>query len=94
MDHLDWVKILQGYLAAVNLFGFAAMAIDKGKAKQGAWRISEKSLLTLAAAGGSLGLLLGMHTFRHKTKKLKFALGIPVILCIQVLAAVFVLSYF
>ena len=83
---MDWARILEGYLAILNLASFAIMAVDKGKAKHGAWRIPEKTLLVLAAAGGSPGVWLGMYVFHHKTKKRKFTLGVPVILCLQGLA--------
>jgi uncharacterized membrane protein YsdA (DUF1294 family) len=94
MDHMDWVRILQYYLAIINMAGFAIMAIDKGKARRGAWRIPEKTLLTIAAAGGAPGIWLGMYMFRHKTKKLKFSLGVPGILALQVLAVVLLLNRF
>ena len=59
------------------------MLADKLKAKRGAWRIPEKTLLGVAAAGGSIGSLIGMYTFRHKTKHIKFTVGIPLILILQ-----------
>ncbi len=89
---MDWESLLRGYLISINLFSFIVMAIDKIKAKHGSWRVPEKSLMILAVSGGSLGMLLGMYVIRHKTKKLKFSLGVPVILCLQVLAAVFLLK--
>lgn len=59
------------------------MLADKYNAKKNLWRIPEKTLLTVAAMGGSLGCYAGMHTFRHKTKHPKFTIGIPVIMAIQ-----------
>lgn len=59
--------------------------IDKYKAKNKKWRISENTLILMAIFGGSVGALVGMYGFRHKTKKLKFTVGIPCILIIQVL---------
>ena len=56
------------------------MYIDKQKARWGRWRIPEKSLLTIALLGGSIGTIAGMYTFRHKTQKIKFTLGFPTIL--------------
>ena len=64
------------------------MLIDKWKAKKNLWRIPEATLLTIAALGGSLGSLGGMYLVRHKTRKVKFFLGIPLILCAQILLAV------
>ena len=72
------------YLILINAAGFLLMLADKLKAKRGAWRIPEKTLLGVAAAGGSVGSLLGMYLFRHKTKHIKFTLGIPLILAAQI----------
>ena len=72
------------YLILINAASFLLMLADKLKAKRSAWRIPEKTLLGIAAAGGSIGALAGMYTFRHKTKHIKFTLGIPVILMVQV----------
>ena len=71
------------YLLAVNLALFALMGIDKWKAKNGRWRIPEKTLFGLALAGGSVGGIAGMQLFRHKTKHLSFKLGFPAILIAQ-----------
>lgn len=74
------------YLLAVNALGFSIMLYDKHQAKNNLWRIPEKTLMGIAVIGGSLGCLLGMYTARHKTRKPKFAIGIPVILAVQLLA--------
>lgn len=79
--------MLSYYLIAVNVLAFALMGIDKAKARRGAWRIPEKALFLAAALGGSLGALLGMCAFRHKTRHLRFVLGLPVILLLQLTAA-------
>lgn len=68
------------YLIAINIVTFAAFGIDKWKAINGRWRISEARLISLSAAGGSLGGILGMYFFRHKTKHIKFLVGLPVLL--------------
>ena len=73
------------YLGVTNLIGFLLMGIDKLKAKRRAFRIPEATLFTVALIGGSIGSLLGMYIFRHKTRHLKFTIGIPVILGIQVI---------
>lgn len=75
------------YLAAVNPLAFALMGADKAKARRGAWRIPEKLLFLSAAIGGSVGAIAGMFAFRHKTRHLRFVLGLPAILLIQLLAA-------
>ena len=72
------------YLIVINIVAFLAFFIDKKKAEKGKWRISETTLFTLAAGFGSVGAILGMIIFRHKIKKLRFAIGLPVILVIQV----------
>ena len=73
------------YLLLINLVGFFAMMIDKGRAKRGAWRIPEKTLFTIAIMFGSFGVSLGMKQFRHKTKHKSFVIGIPVIEVMQVI---------
>ncbi len=73
------------YLLIINAIGFALMLIDKQKAKKKRWRIPERTLLTVAALGGSVGSLLGMYTFRHKTLHKKFSMGIPGMLVVQIL---------
>ena len=86
------MKLLLIYLAAVNLAGFLLMAADKRRAVKKARRIRERTLLLTAAAGGSAGSVLGMLSFRHKTKHLKFALGLPAMLAAQALLGLWLLS--
>ena len=78
------MKTIILYLIAINVVTFLVYGLDKWKAKRDAWRISESTLLLLAAAGGSVGALLGMQIFRHKTKHVKFTVGVPAILLVQV----------
>ncbi len=73
------------YLVGINLAGFIIMGVDKKRAIRGAWRISEASLFFTALLGGSLGCILGMQHFRHKTKHWYFKYGMPAILVAQVL---------
>lgn len=76
------------YLAAVNVLTFFAYGGDKLRAKMdGVRRTPEKTLLGLAVIGGSLGALLGMHVFRHKTRHWYFRYGIPAILLVQLVLA-------
>ena len=82
------------YLAVINLVGFALMGIDKRRAIRHQWRIPEKTLFLAALLGGSLGGILGMYTFRHKTRHWYFAVGFPVILVAQVILAVAVKYWF
>ena len=72
------------YLIVINIVTFQVYGIDKWKAKQGSWRISEATLLALAVIGGSIGALLGMQVWHHKTMHLKFKYGIPLILLAQI----------
>lgn len=74
---LTWLLII------INILGISSMALDKFFAKKHMWRISEFTLLLIAAAGGSIGSLAGMYLFRHKTKHYKFVIGIPIIIMCQ-----------
>lgn len=75
--------ILFVYLLIMNAASFALMHADKRKAQKKKWRIPEATLMWMALLGGSLGILLGMYCFRHKTLHKKFSVGIPLILFIQ-----------
>ena len=75
------MKILMYCLLALNVGVWLMYGIDKWKAKSGRWRIPEKVLLLAAFAGGSVGALAGMMMFRHKTKKAKFVISVPIIFC-------------
>jgi len=86
------MQLLLLYLLIINAAGFAAMLADKQFARKKLWRIPEATLLGLALGGGSVGCLLGMYLVRHKTKHLRFVLGIPVILLLQLLAAFLLLK--
>lgn len=78
------MKLLLVYLLIINALGLLVMLADKYKAKKNLWRIPEATLMGIAIAGGSIGSLAGMYLVRHKTKHLKFTIGIPVILAIQI----------
>ena len=73
------------YLIVINIVTFVVYGIDKLKAKQGSWRISEATLLIFAVIGGSIGALLGMKIWHHKTMHKKFKYGLPLILIIQII---------
>jgi uncharacterized membrane protein YsdA (DUF1294 family) len=81
------------YLILVNAVAFFLMLADKQKAKKKKWRIPEATLIGSAIIGGSIGALAGMYTFRHKTKHPKFTVGIPVILVLQVAAAILIAKF-
>lgn len=78
------------YLILINIAGFFAMCIDKRRAKAGAWRIPEKTLLGIAFFGGSVGVWIGMETFRHKTKHWYFKYGVPAIFLVELLAFLYI----
>ena len=84
------LKVFYIYLIVINAVGFLLMLIDKVKAKKNLWRIPEATLFLVAAIGGSIGSLLGMYTFRHKTKHIKFIVGMPVILAVQIVIAILI----
>lgn len=81
------------YLVIMNLAAFAAYGLDKRKAIRRQRRISEKTLIGLAVLGGSIGALLGMRMFHHKTQKRKFSFGIPCILLLQAAVGIFLFLY-
>ena len=72
-------------LLGMNVLSFVLMGVDKRRARQNRWRISERTLLLVSGLFGGLGGLLGMRCFHHKTKHRRFAVGIPVMLTVQVL---------
>ena len=80
------------YLLLINAAAFLLMLVDKIKAKKNRWRIPERTLFCSALLGGSIGALVGMYTFRHKTKHLKFTLGVPAILFAQITLAVWLIA--
>lgn len=82
------------YLLIINIIAFFAMYIDKRKARYGKWRISEQTLFILALIGGSIGAIIGMYVFRHKTKKLRFSIGFPIILILQIVLVISIWSDF
>ena len=77
-------RVIVGYLLIINLLAFAAFGIDKYKAMRHAWRIPEKTLFGVALLGGSVGAIIGMRIFHHKTKHWYFVVGMPLILALQV----------
>ena len=83
--------LLAGYLLAVNLWAFGLMWLDKRRSKRkGARRVRERTLFLSALLGGGAGAILGMWTFRHKTKHWYFVWGMPLILLAQAAAAYWV----
>ena len=87
MEHSILQTVLWSYLICINIITIAVYGIDKRSAVLGKWRIRVSTLL--AAAGGSVGALLGMHLFHHKTRKKKFTIGVPLMLAAQILLLFF-----
>ncbi len=82
---MNVITLIIIYLAVINFISFTVMGIDKLKARKRAWRIPEATLFVLAVIGGSVGSIIGMHLFRHKTRHWYFLYGMPAILLVQVL---------
>lgn len=87
-------KLLIIYLALINLVGFVSMGRDKRSAAARRARTPERRLLAYAWLGGSLGSIFGMAVFRHKTRHLKFRLGLPLILILQLAIIAAAVIYF
>ena len=87
----DMVYIVIGYLLCMNVIGFVIMGMDKKKAKRHAYRIPEKTLFAVAIFGGSVGGILGMYHFRHKTKHASFVIGFPFVAIVQILLILWVI---
>ena len=84
-------RIVVYYLIVINILTFLVYGIDKWKARNGKWRISEATLLLLAVIGGSIGAWAGMSVWHHKTLHKKFKYGVPLILIIQVALIIYML---
>ena len=77
------------YFIVINIIGFFIMWLDKRKAIKGSWRIPEKTLFIITALGGGIGTIAGMYTFRHKTEKIQFVIGFPVITILEIMAIIY-----
>ena len=86
------LTILTIYLIFMNLLAFLLMGLDKARARRNRWPTPEKTLFLSAILGGSIGAILGMQVFRHKTKHASFRIGMPCILIAQLGLAVYILS--
>lgn len=79
------------YFIIINLIGFFIMWLDKRKAIKGVWRIPEKTLFIITALGGGIGTIAGMYTFRHKTQKIAFIIGFPLITILEIVTIIYFL---
>ena len=91
MQEIFTMKNIIIYLISINVIGFLIMWIDKRKAIKGSWRIPEKTLFIITAIGGGIGTIAGMYTFRHKTKKLNFIIGLPLITILEIILVIYYL---
>lgn len=88
------MKILILYLILINLAAWGLMGADKYRARKHAWRIPERTLFAVALLGGSLGAIVGMYLWHHKTKHWYFVIGMPLILVAQILVCVWIGGWF
>lgn len=86
---IEWIII---YAIAINLFGLFIMFYDKRKAQKGQWRIKEGTIMIVTLLGGGIGTIAGMYIFRHKTKKLKFTIGLPTILITEIVLIIYLFT--
>ena len=91
MQEIFTTKNIIIYLISINIIGFLIMWIDKRKAIKGSWRIPEKTLFIITAIGGGIGTTAGMFVFRHKTKKLNFLIGLPLITILEIILMIYYL---
>ena len=88
------MKTFNYYLLTINICQFLIMGLDKFLAIKKKNRISEKTLLLNSFIGGSIGSILGMYTFRHKTKKMRFVIGFPAILIFEIFVVIYYTFFF
>ena len=86
---MTFTQIFIIYLIIINILGFLIMGLDKHKAKMGDRRIPENTLFTFTVLGGGVGTIAGMNEFHHKTKKMKFKIGMPLILILEILIFIY-----
>ena len=87
------MRLLTIYLILINALGLLLMCLDKHYARKKMWRIPERTLMTVAALGGSLGSLMGMYLFRHKTRHRKFTLWVPLLLALHLVLLALLILY-
>ena len=92
MSNFVLAKVIILYFVVINILGLGAMFLDKRRAIKKRWRISEKTLFLFAILGGGIGCFAGMYIFRHKTQHLKFVIGMPVIIFLEMII-VFTIMY-
>lgn len=88
-DNIFTTKNIIIYFIIINIIGFLAMYIDKQRAKKGKWRIPERTLFIITALGGGIGTISGMYLFRHKTQKIAFVIGFPLITILEIICIIY-----
>lgn len=89
---MNAITLIIIYLVVINCTSFITMGVDKYKARKRTWRIPESTLFVLALIGGSIGSIMGMHLFHHKTRHWYFLYGMPAILIVQILLVLLVVT--
>ncbi len=89
MEEIFSTKNIVLYFIIINIIGFLIMYIDKRRAKKGKWRIQERTLFIVTALGGGIGTIAGMYTFRHKTQKVAFVIGFPLITILEIITVIY-----
>jgi len=89
MEEIFSTKNIVLYFIIINIIGFLIMYIDKRRAKKGKWRIQERTLFIVTALGGGIGTIAGMYTFRHKTQKIAFVIGFPLITILEIITVIY-----
>ena len=93
MENIFTVQNIIIYFVIFNILGFLIMYIDKQKAKKGKWRIPEKTLFIITGLGGGIGTIAGMYIFRHKTQKVAFVIGFPLITILEIIAVIYFIFF-
>ncbi len=90
---MNYIYILIGYIIIINIISFFIMLYDKKQAIYHNFRISEKTIFIVSLLLGGIGTYVGMYVFRHKTKHLKFTIGIPIVIILNIISVFYIFNY-
>ena len=90
---MNYIYILIGYIIIINIISFFIMLYDKRQAIYHNFRISEKTIFIVSLLLGGIGTYVGMYVFRHKTKHLKFTIGIPIVIILNIISVCYIFNY-
>lgn len=90
---MNYIYILIGYIIIINIISFFIMLYDKRQAIYHNFRISEKTIFIVSLLLGGIGTYVGMYVFRHKTKHLKFTIGIPIVIILNIISIFYIFNY-